>query len=115
MNRRQFLGLSAGAMCTSLTYADCRDENRIPQPHDLAVEKCLELDVRSSINGDRSVARATFTFGMYEELLRYKGDWFLFEFGGRRHRIRVAHISVDVNRQFGCVVVDVQGLYMCER
>lgn len=117
ISRRQFLGCSVGVLAGGIAAADCRDERRIPQPHELAVEECLELYVRSDIFNEKSVARATFTFGLYEELLRYNNDrkWFRFEFAGLKHRIKVTRVGVDVNRQIGCVVVEVDGAYVCER
>lgn len=117
MNRRQFLGCSVGVLAGGIAAADCRDERRIPQPHELAVEKCVGLNVRTDIFNEKSVARAMFTFGLYEELLRYNYDqrWFKFEFAGLEHRIKVTRVSVDVNRQIGCVIVEVDGAYVCER
>lgn len=111
MNRRQFLGLSAGVIAAPVVGADCRDERRIPQPHDLAVEKCLALDVRTDVHGEQSVARALFTFGLYEELLRYKASkkTYTFEFDGKVHGMRVTSVSVDVDRGIGCVVCEVHG------
>ena len=94
-----------------MTYADCRDERRIPQPHELAVEKCLELYVRTDVSGERSVARAVFTFGLYEELLRYNKSkkTYTFDFDGKVHGMKVTSVSVDVDTRIGCVVCVVHG------
>lgn len=109
MNRRQFLGSVAGVTCTSVTYADCRDKNRMIQPDES--KDCHDLVIRGLTHSDRQVGRALFGFGAYEELLEYHRHKKVFPFAykGGNYGIRVASLSVDVNREIGCVVCEVKG------
>ena len=114
MNRRQFLGSVAGVACTSVTYADCRDEKRIPQPSESAV--CVALDTKTGYRLEDNrpvwrVARAVFHFGAYEDLLRYNKSrkFYPFEFEGKEYKVRVTRLDVDVDRNIGCVVCIVHG------
>lgn len=112
MNRRQLLGLIAGVPFAAV--ADCRDERRIPQPDESAV--CILLDTKTGYDWKTGeavtrVARAVFHFGAYEELLRYNKSkkTYTFEFDGKVHGMKVTSLSVDVDRNIGCVVCVVHG------
>jgi hypothetical protein len=111
MNRRDILklGMCVPVLGTSVTYADCRDERRIPQPEESAV--CLDLRIRGAVTSDRKVGRAVFGFGAYEKLLEHhkRKRVYPFVYQGGSYSIRVARLSVDVNREIGCVICEVQG------
>lgn len=96
-------------MTTSLTYADCRDERNMIQPDES--KECHDLVIRGLDYGNRSVGRALFGFGAYEELLEYHKKKLVYPFAykGGNYGIRVASLSVDVNREIGCVVCEVKG------
>ena len=114
MNRRDILKLGMCVPILGTARADCRDERRIPQPDESAV--CVALDTKTGYDwktGEvvQRVARAVFHFGAYEDLLRYNKSkkFYPFEFEGKEYKVRVTSLSVDVDRNIGCVVCIVQG------
>lgn len=109
MNRRDILKLGMLIPVLGTARADCRDENRMIQPDES--KECHDLVIRGLDYSDRQVGRALFGFGAYEELLEYhkKKRVYPFLYHNRKYGIRVAHLSVDVNREIGCVVCEVRG------
>jgi hypothetical protein len=114
MNRRELLccGLAIPVVAAA---DDCRDDNGMMMP-DQDDSSCLGLTINSfhSIAGQgavRKTARAYFGFGAYESLMRHQKakEKYAFTFYGMEHRIVVTRLSVDVNREYGCVVCEVDG------
>ena len=113
MNRRDVLKLALGVagLSTSLTYADCRDERKMIMPaYD---RKCHALSWARHDFEDRElyIANAKFGYDAYEDLLKHQKQnrTYPFEFQGTKHKIRVTRVSVDVDREIGCVVIEVEG------
>lgn len=115
MNRRELLACGLAVITPVITRADCRDENGMISP-DQDDASCLELSINTfhSIGGQGRVVttgRALFGFGAYESLLKHQKEkkQFAFEHYGMRYRIVVTRLSIDVNREIGCVVCEVDG------
>jgi hypothetical protein len=118
MNRRdvlKFASIVAIPAYGSAVLADCRDENGMigPDGDDMT---CLDLSINHfrSLGGQGKVTmlgRALFGFGAYEHLLQHQKERknYAFEYYGMQYRIVVTRLSIDVNRELGCVVCEVNG------
>lgn len=113
MNRRELL--LCGLAVPLAVKADCRDENGMIMP-DEDDASCLELTIhqKRSIGGQGRIimtGRALFGFGAYEMLLRHQKERrkYAFKIYGNDYRIAVTRLSVEVNREIGCVVCEVDG------
>lgn len=107
MNRRQLL--LCGLAIPAVSVADCRDERGMIMPDES--DRFLEITLRHNIDKTKTVARALFGFGAYEDLLKHQKEKTKHNFllDGRKVRIQVTRLSVDVNRRIGCVVCEVHG------
>lgn len=115
MNRRDVLKCAAIVAIPSTALPDCRDENGMINPdwedfecHDLVLNSVVMRDTREV---QMTTGRALFGFGNYEDLHKKKDakSWHAFEFHGMRYKIKVTRLSIDVNRDLGCVVCEVHG------